>query len=43
MSLLHFRGERVELIRKWSIDGFSLVCTIANETENNLIGNYYSD
>lgn len=31
------------MIRKWNIDGFSLVCTVASEGTNSLIRNYYSD
>lgn len=43
MRLLEINEERVEMIRRWSIDGFSLVCTVASEGANSLIRNYYSD
>ena len=30
MTLLDYKEERAEVIRKWCIDGFSLICIIAN-------------
>ena len=33
----------MELIRKWTIDGFCLVCIVPYEQENSIIRNYYSD
>jgi hypothetical protein len=43
MQLLNEKEEKVESIKRWNVDGFSLVYTIANENDNHLIRNYFSD
>jgi len=35
--------DESDFTKKWNIDGFSLVCIIANPSEDQTIRNYYSD
>jgi hypothetical protein len=35
--------EESESVKKWGIDGFTLLCIIGNESESQTYKNYYSD
>lgn len=31
------------MLRKWSVDGFCLVCILPHQRDNPILSNYYSD